>query len=127
MTLMRLCSICGARIPMGTTYCDICSKGIQERRAQSSQHYDIVQRKSKDNMKYNAFYHSKEWAMVRQMARARDHGLCIECLKDGDVTVYNVVHHIISIKENYNKKYELDNLVCLCEMHHQLAHKNNKK
>jgi len=70
-----------------------------------------------------AFYAGKSWAKVRAMAMSRDHGLCQRCLIDDKVTVADVVHHIVYIKDDQSKMLVLSNIVCLCNSCHQKAHK----
>lgn len=40
------------------------------------------------------FYNSQAWRETRAAAFARDHGLCVECRKRGEVTSGEIVHHI---------------------------------
>lgn len=86
-------------------------------------YYDKTVRKSIDNKQYDDFYHSTGWEASRMRAIVRDNGLCVECLKVKSITPYHTVHHIIPIKtpEGWRRRYDLDNLICLCEKHHQIA------
>ena len=57
--------------------------------------------------KYIKFYHSKAWKLARKQALARDHYLCQECLRQGIVRTANTVHHIVPIKDDFNKRLNL--------------------
>ena len=120
---MKLCPVCNKKIPYADKYCIECTKTKADRQADSNKHYDKTVRKNKDNKVYDSFYHSTLWLKVRKVAVIRDYGLCQDCLKDNIVTAYNTVHHIDTIKNNFNKRLSIDNLICLCEEHHQERHK----
>lgn len=72
------------------------------------------------NDKYVRFYHSRAWQRARQMALTRDHYLCQVCYRQGRVTPARTVHHIVHIKDNWDKRLDLDNLETIClECHNQ--------
>jgi len=121
--LMKLCSRCNKKIPYGTKYCEQCKDTIKIDKTKSNRYYDKTVRNSEDNMKYSEFYHSKAWQRVREVAVARDYALCQDCMKSKKITIYNVVHHVVSIKKNYDKRLDINNLICLCESCHQIRHK----
>lgn len=63
------------------------------------------------------------WKTIRQYAIARDKG-CVICGKMDEINV----HHIYP-RENLLLRYRLENLVCLCSLHHKYslelsAHRN---
>ena len=74
------------------------------------------------------FYHSRAWKHVRQMALARDQGMCQDCM-DRFRAGYGIrpnradmVHHIIPIDERPDLALNLDNLRSLCNECHNKAH-----
>lgn len=70
-----------------------------------------------------AFYHSKEWLVVREQALIRDNYLCRMCLEDSKVfTPATLVHHVIEVKEDWNKRLDLDNLMSICHSCHNKIH-----
>lgn len=73
------------------------------------------------------FYHSSLWVKVRAMALQRDYGLCQVCLKKSMIHSADLVHHIVEIKEDWGQRILLDNLVSLCNMHHNQIHHGAKK
>lgn len=73
--------------------------------------------------KYIKFYHSKAWKLARKQALTRDHYLCQECLRQGIVRTANTVHHIVPIKDDFNKRLKLDNLETICLEHHNQEHR----
>jgi 5-methylcytosine-specific restriction enzyme A len=73
------------------------------------------------------FRWSRQWANKRKQINERDRYLCQLCLRKlhHTETQYNFtnieVHHIIPLVEDFNKRLDDDNLVCLCAYHHKGA------
>lgn len=88
-------------------------------------------KQNREDIKEQSFYTSPEWKSVRLKIKARDNGLCLMCLNNNLITPMNTVHHIIELKEDWNERFNKDNLICLCEACHQKIHKeykvNNKR
>ncbi len=74
------------------------------------------------NSKVEKFYSSKQWQQLREYIKARDNYLCQDCLKEGRITIANQVHHIEPILKAWDKRFDEDNLVSLCNEHHKLRH-----
>ncbi|MEB8101044.1 HNH endonuclease [Staphylococcus xylosus] len=72
------------------------------------------------------FYHSKAWKVLREIALDRDNNLCQLCLKEGNITDANVVHHIIYVDDDFSKALNLDNLMSVCYSCHNKIHANDK-
>ena len=70
------------------------------------------------------FYKSKRWQAARDAAIRRDRYLCVDCLRRGEVTIAEEVHHIIPLTpENINDaniSLNLHNLKSLCRECHKL-------
>lgn len=85
-------------------------------------------RKEKDT-KERKFRNTKGWAKKSKEIRERDKYLCQVCLSGTYDTFYQVnykdleVHHIVPLKEDYNKRLDNDNLITLCKFHHKMAEK----
>jgi 5-methylcytosine-specific restriction endonuclease McrA len=60
------------------------------------------------------FYQSKEWKETRQKVLKRDDNECQACGSDEDLHV----HHIMPVSAG-GSRYDLDNLVTLCDTHHR--------
>lgn len=75
----------------------------------------------------DAFRSTKVWQRKREEIQTRDRHLCQICLRDKYNTLsflnYKTaqVHHITSIQEDYNRRLDNDNLICLCSYHHKMA------
>lgn len=121
--LKKICR-CGKVIPYNNKSCDECKAKIELERKQSIKYYKKTTYE-RDN-KYNKFYKSKEWNSVRQLVIVRDHALCKDCLDKNTITPYNTVHHVVPIKEDWSRRLDIANLICLCESCHQIRHNSMK-
>ncbi|WP_250455985.1 HNH endonuclease, partial [Clostridium tertium] len=117
--LKKICR-CGKVIPYSMKVCDECKSKVELERKQNIKYYK--QTTYERDSKYNKFYKSKEWNTVRQLAIVRDHALCKDCLDNNVITPYNTVHHIVPIKEDWSRRLDINNLICLCESCHQKRH-----
>lgn len=69
------------------------------------------------------FYSSGAWKQIRELAKKRDHYLCVDCLRNGKITPAEEVHHIIPLTpDNINDPMialRLENLKSLCRECHK--------
>lgn len=123
--LKKICR-CGKVIAYNMKVCDECKPKIEAERKQNIKYYKKVTYER--DSKYDKFYKTYEWKVSREVAIDRDHGLCQDCLKKGEGVPFYTVHHIIPIKtkEGWERRLDIDNLVCLCESCHQIRHKHLK-
>lgn len=74
-----------------------------------------------------SFRNSKAWQNTREAVLNRDLHLCQACLHKlpGTVMQYNSanlsVHHIAKVESNWKERFETDNLITLCRLHHVMA------
>lgn len=112
MPIYKRCDSCGSRLPPGVK-CK-CKEPSRQRE------YDASDR----NRKSDAFYHSNDWTVAREMAKEYYHGLDIIELFENDKIVHGkTVHHIVPIKDDWNMRLDKDNLIYLTESNHQLIHR----
>lgn len=83
------------------------------------------------NDKYMEFYHSKEWRSKRKQVLLRDKYLCQSCLRKGYVNPVKkgqrfYVHHIIELKDDWNKRLDMNNLETVCAECHLESHRGRK-
>lgn len=83
-------------------------------------------RKKQFNNK-NSFRSTNAWNKKRNEIRDRDNNLCQACIRKLDDTVNQYtfndlsVHHAISLEDDFSKRLDDDNLITLCEHHHEMA------
>lgn len=84
------------------------------------------QRKKQGNDK-DKFRSTNAWNKKRNEIRERDIQLCQVCIRKLYNTInqytYNdlSVHHAISLEDDFSKRLDNDNLLTLCEHHHEMA------
>ena len=59
-------------------------------------------------------YNSTRWRDVRNGVLLRDNHLCLYCLHQGKYTKAEVVDHFIPIRDDYELRYDRNNLVSAC-------------
>lgn len=74
--------------------------------------------KERTDREYTDFYKSKEWLVVRAIALARDRYQCVMCRNKGIITKATMVHHIVPVKKDWNKRLDINNLMSLCDACH---------
>lgn len=68
---------------------------------------------------YNkSFYSSHRWRVLSEAKRARD-PLCEQCLAEGRTTAAEEVHHIKSVEQYPELKWDVDNLMSVCVVCHR--------
>ena len=73
--------------------------------------------------KFDKFYQSKEWQLLRNQKWVASEGLCEMCRAKGIIREAKEIHHIEPITENWNKRLDYDNLIALCSDCHNAQHK----
>ncbi|ACL19506.1 conserved hypothetical protein [Desulfitobacterium hafniense DCB-2] len=122
MALKKLCgrSGCSQIIDYSLTYCDKHQREFEEK--QKQRHKEYKQRR--DDKKEQAFYSSDEWVRTRDYVKAKYHGLCLwSYYVDREIVFCESVHHIEELKEAWEKRLEVDNLIPLSETVHQKVHR----
>lgn len=116
MPIFSKCPGCGRRIPQGSK-CD-CRKERYKK-------YNKNVRNTEENKKYAKFYNSVEWKALSVYIKIKYNGLCLRCLMEyKELKSHDVVHHIIEVKEDWNKRLYKDNLIPLCHSCHNELHSN---
>jgi 5-methylcytosine-specific restriction enzyme A len=122
---LRPCNKIGCRNLTRETYCNE-HKHLAEQR-QRSRRNDKEYDKYKRNQQARAFYHSREWELLRQAALARDHYLCQHCLQHNRITRATIVDHIVPIAVDWNRRLDISNLQSLCQACHNRKTAEDKR
>ena len=72
--------------------------------------------------KFDKFYQSKEWQLLRNQKWCQADGLCEMCRAKGIIKSAKEIHHRIPIEEEWSKRLDYDNLVALCSDCHNAQH-----
>lgn len=112
--LLHVCR-CGKIIPQTMVRCEACEKEKKQRHID----YNLHRRDGKTA----AFYVSKEWQRTRGHVLSMHSGL--------DLYAYHVlheirraemVHHIVELKEDWDRRIDVTNLIPLSERSHRAIH-----
>lgn len=115
MPIYKRCTRCGIRLPSGS----ICNC-IKQRHKE----YD---RYSRDKQS-DAFYHSGEWILTRDAVLMLDKGYDIYIyMTTGEIVIADTVHHIEQLKDNWNRRCDIDNLMSLSHDTHSMIESMYKK
>lgn len=107
-----------------------CSRCGVVKRGEHKCPFKTYKKREKDS-KADKFRKSKGWTNKSIEIRQRDRYLCRVCEANifNTIRQYNSstleVHHIVPINEDYNKRFDNDNLITLCKYHHKLAEDNH--
>ncbi|WP_312371838.1 HNH endonuclease [Lachnoclostridium sp.] len=88
------------------------------------------QRKKQGNDK-DKFRWTSTWQKKRDEIKERDLYLCQACIRNlkgtlNRYTYFNLsVHHAISLEDDFEKRLDNDNLITLCELHHEMAERGD--
>lgn len=56
----------------------------------------------------------------------RDHGLCQECLREGMIRVADTVHHLVPLRQDWDRRLDLNNLKSVCNSCHNTIEKTRR-
>lgn len=110
LPIYKRCPRCNKRLELGKQ-CECIKKRHTE------------YRKYRNDYKEQQFYKSKEWLVTKSVVTSNLKGLDIYSYYILGVKEYGEkVHHIEPIKENWNRRLDIDNLIYLTEQNHQKIH-----
>lgn len=118
--MKKLCPRCNRRlVSISKKYCEVCETKTNKRHKEYKRY--------RSDVREQYFYSTKEWTCKRNKVKYLDNGLCLLCLSENRHKAMGVVHHIVELKEDWNKRLDEDNLISLCESCHQIVHKEYRK
>lgn len=118
MALMKQCR-CGKVIDHKKKYCSECEKKYQQEKYESNKYYDKYIRDKRST----AFYNSPEWIKAREYILGKYKGLDLYAFFIEKKIVYaDTVHHIEELKENWNIRLNITNLIPLSNSNHNVIH-----
>lgn len=130
MAIMKMCNYCGkVRIAAEEKYCSKCKEIVNSNTRDRYKKYNKQRYNDPEQYKYIKFYNSKLWKTVSKDTATRHLGLCLVCLYE-DITGKKIegtkykdcIHHIVELKDDYDKRADKANLISLCNYHHKIIH-----
>lgn len=132
--LFKYCSRCKKEIVQyPQKYCTKCGAIVEAQKKQSLKALEENEAyrkasnkrramKNRDN-KEQAFYSSLSWRQLRKYVLSKCKGICVYCLLEkNEFNEGKDIHHIETLKDNWDKRLDADNLVCLCRECHLYTH-----
>ena len=122
--MYKLCNKIGCNnlVKISEKYCDKHKHVETDNKQERNRYYD----KNMRDDKINKFYHSKAWIRTRQARLIKDSKLCQDCLSSHKITIAETVHHIIEVKDTWSKRFDIENLISLCNSCHNKRHKKGE-
>lgn len=105
--------------------CPYCGR-IHDSKFICQQKEKAVNKKKKMTVK-DKFRGKSAWKRKREEIKERDNFVCQVCVRNlyNPLRIYETdnlqVHHVIPLEKDYNKRLDNDNLITLCERHHEMA------
>ncbi|MGL6063753.1 MAG: HNH endonuclease [Fusobacteriaceae bacterium] len=113
--IYKLCSKCMTKYE----YNSVCPNGCNAtQKKEANRLYDKLLRKN------HGFYNSLAWKKLRLRAMTRDNYICLwSYLRHNIIKQGTIVHHIIEVDEDKDKRLDIDNLITLSDEAHREIHK----
>lgn len=90
----------------------------RRREAERQARYDREVRRKRD-LQYHEFYRSDEWERTRAYVLARHRGLCVySYVMDNKIVPAKTVHHIVPLRESWESRLDVNNLIPLSALVH---------
>lgn len=122
MALKKLCSYsgCNVLVDYGTKYC-------YKHRTKDKERYKDYRRsrlRDEEEKARQEFYNSVEWKNIRDLAIKKCFGIdIVEYYKTGQIIMGYTVHHIVELKDDWEKRLDINNLIYLSQENHVKIHK----
>lgn len=137
MALKRFCPKCKTLIDAGNRYCSLCQCKIDEQQAERMKQRKEQGKDKERHKRYKAqrkdqreqrFYSSNQWELMKQTIINKYKGMCIYSYYiENKIVSYDTIHHIVPVKDDWNMRLHLYNLIPVTESVHQKLHKLYEK
>ncbi|NFO71586.1 endonuclease [Clostridium botulinum] len=120
--LFKLCPYCGIKVPYDMEDC--INKCKEKRNKLRNKEYDLYNR-DKESTK---IYRDKRWLKLTGQCKSKFDGLDIYQLYKYNKIIYGELsHHIIEVKENKDRVFDISNLIYVSNKSHAEIHTAYKK
>lgn len=122
MALKRLCPKCNRVIEPTQKYCFDCQQKVNDFKKKQSKQYDTKVRNSTANKRFTAFYKSDPWQATRTFVINKYSFDIYEYYKTGKIVPAETVHHIEELKDNWNRRLDITNMIPVTLSNHSKIH-----
>lgn len=127
MVLKKLCPRCNTLIDIRERYCEKHQKQYEQYQKDRQKDY----RKRRTDKRESNFYCSKEWLQLKDHLKIKYKGMCLYTyLVEDRIVPADEYHHIEPIKDNWDKRLDVYNVIPLSYAVHRkitALYKTNKK
>lgn len=118
MALMKLCR-CSKRIPLGDKYCIECTEKVE----QLNKERHKINKLNRTDKNEQELYTSQEWIKTSDEAKRKTFGLDVyELYINNRAISGQTVHHIVEVKDDWDKRLDISNLIYLTNSNHKHIH-----
>lgn len=122
----KICNfgVCHKIINGNEKYCEEHKKESDVNVKEKHKHY----KRMRIDQREQSFYNSKQWIMLRDFIAVKYKGLCLwsYCIEDSIVSA-DTYHHIIPVKDDWNERLDIYNIIPLSNRAHNMIHEMYKK
>lgn len=121
--LTKQCARCKTIVLFGLTYCEACKPLAEVQAAESKAKRTKLYNKQRNPI-HEAFYASKEWKAIRYEKLKTIKYKCEDCVEEKleRPKLAAEVHHIVTLDDAWEKRFDIHNLRGLCTRHHNIRH-----
>lgn len=114
MKPMKQCNhpVCRILIPFDEQYC------AQHTHMKREKHKTYNAARVREEPHIQSFYNSTRWRRLSKQVKLRDDYMCQECLRNGSYTTADVTDHIIEVKDDWERRWDVSNMESLCHECH---------
>ncbi|WP_242845741.1 hypothetical protein [Clostridium novyi] len=121
--MKKICSRCGrVEIDYNEKYCKKCLRISNKEQKESYKEYKNRRMKDTEERKRQKFYNSKAWISCRDNIKKHQLGLDLIEWSKGKTVDADTYHHIVELKEDYDKRLDKDNIIGLTQSNHLKVH-----
>ncbi|MDT8717615.1 HNH endonuclease [Clostridium sp. 19966] len=101
-------------------YCEQHKRSADENQKERHRIY----KSKRTDKKYQVFYSSKEWIQLKRFIKQKYKGICLwSYFINGIIIPADVDHHIIPVKDDWDFRLNIYNIIPLCNSVHEKVHK----
>lgn len=131
--LMKLCAKCGDVIEYGNRYCATCTDLVEQQKKKDNKKRYKKYSNVRLDKEEQSFYQSKAWKNMRSKVLADYVFIDVyHYYRYNKIVQANTVHHITEVKEDWDKRLDYYNMICVnkeshSEIHNLMLNKGKEK
>ena len=125
MARLKLCShySCRKVIAEDSRFCEYHQAKYMARQKERYKDYQRRRLEDYNEAKAQGFYHSTDWDRIKEAVKAGLYHIDIfEYYLTGKIVEGETVHHIIEVKEDWDSRLDVNNLIYLTNKNHSKIH-----